>query len=81
MKYDYNFFPENSSEKFEEACELVSKCFPDAIKQTLLVDVDGSLIQMFTLGESEIVVYDDYDVGAVYIKSDIPMQSIFNKTA
>lgn len=81
MKYDYTILPENSTEKFKETCELISSEFPNAVKKPLLTDVDGSLIQLFIVGKKEIAVYDDYDVGAVYIKSDVPMQNIFEKTA
>lgn len=47
-------------------------------KNELLVDVDGSNMQVFSYGNNkETVVYDDYDVGAVYVLSDINLDEVF----
>lgn len=73
MTYDYTIHTENSPQKFKAACELISEKFPDAHKSDLLVDVDGTTIQTFVYNDKDIDVYDDYDVGAVYVKSQIPL--------
>lgn len=74
MIYDYTIHQDNSPKVFKDTCELISKAFPDAEKAKLLVDVDGSTIQMFTYNGNDIDVYDDYDVGAVFVKSQIPLE-------
>lgn len=76
--FEYNFYSENSSEKFIEACNLISKNVNYAEKKKVLIDVDGTTIQEFLLNGKSIIVYDDYDVGAVYIKSDISLE-FFNQ--
>ena len=75
-KYDYTIYPENSSAIFKETCELIEKKYPLLSKDELLVDVDGSTIQIFGVEPKEIIVYDDYDIGAVYVKSDIDLSDI-----
>ncbi len=42
------------------------------------MDVDGSTIQIYRKDDKEVVVYDDYDVGAVFIKSDVDLSEILN---
>ena len=71
--FDYTIHSDNSADKFKSACEKIEKAFPEAAKQKLLVDVDGSTIQTYTLGDKDIDIYDDYEVGAVYIKSEIEL--------
>ena len=46
-------------------------------KNKLLIDVDGSLIQTYKYNGKDIDVYDDYDVGAVYVKSEIDLDNLF----
>lgn len=77
-RYDYNIWKENSPEKFQATCELIEKAHPELKKDELLVDVDGSTIQIFGEEPHEVIVYDDYDVGAVFVKSDIDLSDIFN---
>lgn len=82
-KYDYNIFSDNSVKKFKEACKAIEKEYPKIDKKKLLVDVDGSTIQVYGESENKIVVYDDYDVGAVYAMSNLllknPIFELINK--
>lgn len=76
-KYDYTIFPDNSPKEFKKTCAKLEKAFPNARKNKLLVDVDGSTIQTFTEDSKDIDVYDDYVVGAVYVKSEIDLDFLF----
>lgn len=76
--FDYTLFSKNSPGIFKSACEKVSAAFPNANKQRLLVDVDGSTIQTFTVDGNDIDIYDDYDVGAVFVKSQVNLDFLFN---
>ena len=60
-KYDYTIYPDNNFEVFKETCRKI------------LIDVDGSYLQIYEKDKKEIVVYEDYDVGAIYVKSDIDL--------
>ncbi len=73
-KYDYSIYPDNSPEKFKLTCKKIEQAFPCAIKQKLLVDVDGSTIQVYKQDSKEIIVYDHYEIGAVFVLSDIPLE-------
>lgn len=76
--FDYNIFPENSSLYFKDACQKIEQSFPNAVKQNPLIDVDGSIIQTYSIDHQDIDIYDDYDVGAVYVKSEIDLSNIFS---
>ena len=77
-KFDYTIFKDNSQSEFKKACKLIERSFPDAKKKKLLIDVDGSTIQTYTKDGKDIDVYDDYDVGAVFVKSEIDLDNIFS---
>lgn len=73
-EFSYTIYPKNSTKHFKQTCSTIAKIFPLAKKEDLLVDVDGSTVQIFFMGNNkEIAVYDDYDVGAVYVESDIDL--------
>ena len=75
--FDYNVCPDNSPEGFKKACKKIEEHFPGLKKEALLVDVDGTTIQTYADHGKEIVVFDDYDVGAVFVKSEIELNAIF----
>lgn len=74
--FDYTICPYNSTTVFKETCQKIRCLFPDAEAEKLLIDVDGSLIQSYYQDGREIIVYDDYDVGAIYIKSELEIAEI-----
>lgn len=76
--FEYNVFFDNSPSEFEKACQKIEHEFPKADKKKMLIDVDGTTIQSYTYNGKDIDVYDDYDVGAVFIKSEIALNSIFS---
>lgn len=75
--FDYNIYTDNSPKKFKETCKKIEKEYPNAIKRKLLVDVDGSTIQTYTENGKDIDVYDDYDIGAVFVRSEIRLDEVF----
>lgn len=75
--FNYTIYSDNSPLKFKEACFLIEKLYPNAVKKKLLVDVDGTTIQTYSYNGKDIDVYDDYDVGAVFVKSEVNLNSIF----
>ena len=42
----------------------------------MLIDVDGTTIQVYEKNGEKIVVYDDYVEGAVYVLSDVDIKSV-----
>lgn len=71
--FDYNIYPDNSPKLFKETCSKIEKNISELAKKELLVDVDGTTIQKYEIGGGEIVVFDDYDIGAVFVQSDIDL--------
>lgn len=80
-QYDYTIYPENSPKKFQDICAKIEQDYYGFKKESLLIDVDGSTIQVYSMGKQEIVVYDDYDIGAVFVKSDIDLSETVNGLA
>lgn len=76
--YSYTLCPDNSPSAFRAACEKIERTMSHLAKQPLLTDVDGSTIQTYEGADGRrIAVYDDYDVGAVYVLSDFdPKQAL-----
>jgi len=74
--YDITLSKVNDSKIFKEACRQFEDRYPSWKKQKLLIDVDGSTIQVYQNKDQEVVIYDDYDVGAVFARSDIDLQLI-----
>ncbi len=75
-RYDYTISHDNSPEVFRKICDIIARAFPELKMDDVLIDVDGSTIQIFGEEPLEIIVYDDYDVGAVYVKSDLDLSEI-----
>lgn len=75
--FDYTVFKENSPEEFKKACKKIESLFPNATKKRIVIDVDGSTIQTYTENGKDINVFDDYDVGAVFIESELDLSSTF----
>ena len=76
MKYVYNVLNKNSAAAFVEACEKIENYSPAMTKEDLIVDVDGTTIQSYRLNGKEVVFFDDYDIGAVFIESDVKLSDI-----
>lgn len=76
--FDYNIYPDNSSEMFKAACEKIESSISGLQKRDLLVDVDGTTMQVYGKDGKEIIVFDDYTIGAVFVQSDIALDKIFS---
>ena len=69
--YSYTVLKEVSNTRFIETCKVIENTMIGYIKSDLLIDVDGSLLQIYTVPDGVIRVYNDYTVYAVYVDSDI----------
>ena len=75
--FDYNISKTASNSEFKNACAKIEQRFPDCKKDDLLIDVDGSLIQVYRKDNNKITVFNDYEVDAVFIESEIDMNKVF----
>lgn len=72
----YNIAKNADNKAFGTACTLIEAKFKDAKKEPLLVDVDGTQIQIYNAPGGKIKVFNDYEVDAVYIDSDVDLSNI-----
>lgn len=77
--FEYNICTVPDRNIFIKQCKALEKHIPDIIKGNLLQDVDGSETQIYTLNKKEIVVHNSYYIGAVYIDSEIELESYFKE--
>lgn len=70
--FSYNVFKSASNEEFKKVCKKIEK-ISGIKKEQPIIDVDGSIIQIYWQDSKKITVYNDYEIGAVYINSDIEL--------
>lgn len=78
MNYTYTISKEADNDAFDKICLEIEKGLKSIGKEELLIDVDGSLIQRYRVENKLIKVFNDYEVDAVYVDSDIDLSDIVN---
>ncbi|MBP3505093.1 MAG: hypothetical protein J6K43_01635 [Lachnospiraceae bacterium] len=76
--FKYNIHNTADNGKFKAACEKIESSIKDLNIEKPLVDVDGSIIQIYNSGNDKIKVYNDYEVDAVYIDSEVNLDKLFS---
>ena len=80
MTYSYTIKPEMDLKAFLQACEKIRKKFPNAQTDGIVTDIlDGSHYEKFDIDSDCIRVYDDFDVGAVFVESTVRLNDLFEK--
>ena len=74
--FSYTISKEADRGEFKQTCELLENALNDIQKEKLLEDVDGSMIQYYSADGAEIRVYNDYEVDAVYVDSQINLDGV-----
>lgn len=74
--FSYNIAKTANPDAFKKACKDIETAFNNIEKETLLEDVDGTQIQIYTAPDGKIKVYNDYEVDAVYADSDLSLENI-----
>lgn len=75
--FDYTLSKTANNKVFLNACKKVEDKFPFAKKEKLLVDVDGSAVQIYNIENGKIRIDSDYDIDAVFVQSDIDLSDVF----
>lgn len=75
--FSYTVSKSASEKAFEKACSLIESHFKGIGKEKVLEDVDGTTIQIYHKDDESIKVYNDYEVDAVYVDSEIELKNIF----
>ena len=74
--FDYTVNSKNSTTDFKKICNEIEHNLAPNYKGKLLIDVDGSTIQEYKKNDKSVVVYNDYEIGAVYVKSDMQLDFV-----
>lgn len=74
--FSYNIANTADSEAFEKVCSIIEANLKNIRKEKLLVDVDGTQIQIYATADGKIKVYNDYEVDAVYADSDVDLENL-----
>lgn len=72
--FSYNISAKASEKEFKKACEKIEKELVKIEKENILEDVDGSLIQIYITPNGKIKVFNDYEVDAVYVDSNVELK-------
>ena len=75
--FSYTVSKTASEKAFAKACQLIESHFKGISKEKILEDVDGTAIQVYHKDDNNIKVYNDYEVDAVYVDSEIELKNMF----
>lgn len=74
--FSYNISKNADKTAFERTCASIEAGLENIKKEKLLQDVDGTTIQIYKAPTGKIKVFNDYEVDAVYIDSEIELKEI-----
>lgn len=74
--FAYNIAKTADGVAFKNACALIERGVAEIKKEDVLVDVDGSVIQVYTTPHGKIKVANDLEVDAVYADSEINLDAL-----
>ena len=78
--FTYNVAPSFDNKIFAKTCSIIKSKIKEIKKEKLFVDVlDGTQIKTFETNRGKIKVYNDYDVGAVYVDSEFDLKEIIKQ--
>lgn len=76
--FDYTIAKTADNSHFKWACEQIEKHIDNLNKDKLLVDVDGSTVQIYHADNGDIRIDNDFEIDAVFVTSDIDLSHLFN---
>ena len=75
--FSYNIAKNADKKAFDKACSLIESELRGIQKERILEDVDGTLIQVYKTADGKsIKVFNDFEVDAVYVDSDVNIPSM-----
>ena len=77
--YSYTISKEPSNELFLKTCQLIENSLQPLEKEKIIIDVDGSCIQKYHMPQGVIKVFNDFEVYALYVDSDIDLSNIWSE--
>lgn len=77
--FEYNICNQADAELFCKQCKAIEDNIGFLKKDSLMEDVDGSLIQIYSSHRGKIAVRNDLQVDALYVTSDFDLLPFFKK--
>lgn len=74
--FSYNISKTASNKDFKNACSAIESKLKGIEKDDLITDVDGTQIQIYNTADGKIKVFNDYEVDAVYVDSEVDLTDI-----
>ena len=74
--FKYNISKHASNSKFKSVCGKIEGAMKDFKHEEPIIDVDGSVIKIYSKEKLKIKIYNDYEVDAVYVDSDVDLTSV-----
>ena len=74
--FSYNIEKKANTTAFEKICAKIKANVKGITNDERLTDVDGTQIQIYYTANGTIKVYNDYEVDAVYVDSEIELNNI-----
>ena len=62
---------------FYKQCNALEKNIPELVKGDLLIDVDGSITQIYYLSGKKIIVRNSEYLGTLEVESEIELEKFF----
>lgn len=81
--YHYLVYPATNEKLFYKQCARLEERIAGLKNLRLLEDPDGTLIQLYRHPKGEVDVYNDEDVGMLYVKSGFdlkPYEALLRET-
>lgn len=75
--FNYDICTQADKNVFLKQCKALEEHIPNLTKKELLVDVDGSEMQNYSLDGKKLIVYNSHYIDAVYIKSEFDIDRYF----
>lgn len=75
--YGYTISKKASEEIFNKTCKRIERYLPGWNKKNLLTDVDGTLIQTYHKDGRSVDVFNDYEIDAVFVDTEIRLDDLF----
>lgn len=76
--FRYSICNVSDKEIFENQCLALERNIKDLHKGKQLMDVDGSIVQYYSLGDKIITVHNSIYLNEVYIQSEFDLNIHFN---
>lgn len=77
--FEYNVCNQADEDLFYKQCTAIEKAVPSLRKESLLEDVDGTLVQKYRSPSGWVTVRNDVQTDALYVQSEFDLLPYFSR--